>query len=111
MILSVSCCARVDFPLCGEIEAEYGIFAHLRQSRRRGRLRTPALCLVGAAAKLTFHVDLLPLGQILVAGVGQLAEGGEVEPLGFFPLLSALLGSVSSTTSLSRFFSAWSCKK
>ncbi len=55
-------------------------------------MRTPALCLVGAAAKLTFHVDLLPLGQILVAGVGQLAEGGAVKPLGLFPLLSGTVG-------------------
>ncbi len=92
MILSVSCCARVDLPLCVEIEAENGIFAHLRQSRRRGRLRTPALGLVGAAAEPAFNVDLLPLGQILVAGVGQLAKSRAVEPFGFFPLLSGTGG-------------------
>ena len=68
MIPSVSCCASVDLPLCVEIEAENGIFTHLRQSRRRGRLRTPALGLVGAVGKPTFHIDLLPLGQVLVAG-------------------------------------------
>ena len=38
---------------------------------------------------------LLSLGQVLIATVRQLAEGGAVEPLGFFPLLSGA-GGVSA---------------
>ncbi|MFB3061804.1 MAG: hypothetical protein ACE10C_10590 [Candidatus Binatia bacterium] len=51
MEVPLSITSSPNGPYDDAFEAENGIFAHLRQSRRKGRLRTPALGLVGAAAE------------------------------------------------------------
>ena len=46
------------------------------------------MSLVSPTLQPTLHVYLLPLGQILVGGLSQLAVGLAVKPLGLFPSLT-----------------------
>ena len=48
----------------------------------------PILIVPAAGLQAAFHIDLLALGQVLLANLGQVAPGHYVEPFGFLAALA-----------------------